>query len=128
VLPRLIGIEKAMKVLVMARTMTGNELYAMGLATECAHSEQVLSRAMVFAEELATQCAPVVAAATKQLIWRSFDYGIDDFVALETRVLHQTMGKDDALEGGAAFFEKREPQWHNTVCPDWPDALEADKK
>ena len=128
ILPRLIGAEKAMKVLIMARTMTGSEIYAMGLATACARSEQVLSEAMAFADELATQCAPVVAAATKQLIWRSFDYGINDFVELETRVLHQTMGKDDAIEGGAAFFEKRDPQWSNSVETDWPSALETDKK
>ena len=48
---------------------------------------------------------------------------IDDFVALETRALHYTMGREDAVEGGAAYFEKRPPRWRSSVANDWPEFL-----
>lgn len=39
---------------------------------------------------------------------------------LETALHHVVMGKDDALEGVAAFLEKRAPAWTARVGRDWP--------
>jgi len=123
-LPRLIGVEKALEVLLLGRTMKGNELLEKGLATQCVTSDQVLKRAMEFAKEMATHSSPTVAAMAKQLVWKSLHYKLDDFEKLETEVLHQSMGTQDAIEGGSAFFEKRLPEWQDTVTHNWPSSLE----
>ncbi|TNF36186.1 MAG: crotonase [Gammaproteobacteria bacterium] len=125
-LPRLVGVEKAMQLLVMARTLKGNEVMAMGLASACVPSAQVLDEALRMAHELATHCAPAVAAMTKQLIWRSLDQSLQQALATETAVLHHTMGQHDAMEGGLAFVEKRLPQWQGSVSHDWPGVLSSD--
>ncbi len=125
-LPRLIGVEKALQVILLGRTMKGVEVMEKGLATQCVPADQVLDTALTLAQEIATWSAPAVAAMTKALVWRSFDYGIDDFEKLETAVLHHTMGMPDALEGGMAYFEKREPDWQGRVSQDWPDCLITD--
>ena len=72
---------------------------------------------------MAVNCSPLVMAMHKRLLWQGLDMQRDAFVELETRALHYSMGREDAVEGGMAFFEKREPQWSSSVSRDWPDFL-----
>jgi enoyl-CoA hydratase/carnithine racemase len=81
--------------------------------------EQVLDTAMEIARDMATHCSPLVMAMHKRLMWKAQDMSLDQFAELETKALHHTMERPDAVEGGAAFFEKREPVWQSSVNNDW---------
>jgi len=48
---------------------------------------------------------------------------LPEFIKLETRALHHSMGRPDAIEGGMAWFEKRAPRWRSSVRQDWPEFL-----
>ncbi|MCB1616666.1 MAG: enoyl-CoA hydratase/isomerase family protein [Pseudomonadales bacterium] len=122
-LPRMVGIERAMDIILTGKTMKGAEVAEIGLAKKSLPAAQVLPDALAFAEELVTFSAPAVLAITKQLVWQSLGMTIASFEKLETQVLHHTMGTADALEGGLAYMERRQALWQGSVNHDWPDIL-----
>ncbi len=120
-LPRLIGMERALEVMLLARRMSGQELVSKGLAMQSVPAEQVLDTALALAEELASDCAPLVTGMAKRLMWDSAHMTVEDMELRETRWLHHSMGKPDAIEGGMAYFERRAPNWQGSVSSEWPE-------
>ncbi len=123
-LPRLVGFERAFELIVRAVRLTGAEAKDWGLAGRVAPADEVLSTAMDIAEDMAVNCSPLVMAMHKRMLWRGLDMQRQPFIDLETRALHYSMGREDAVEGGMAFFEKRDPEWRSSVSRDWPDFLD----
>ncbi|WP_372764140.1 enoyl-CoA hydratase/isomerase family protein [Litorivivens sp.] len=120
-LPRLIGVEAAMEMLVLGRTLTSDELAEKGLAREILPAAQVLPAALSFADEIASQSSPLIAAMSKRLLWDGLGMSLDAMDAKESQWLQHTMGKADAIEGGRAFAERRAPRWQSQVNSDWPE-------
>jgi enoyl-CoA hydratase/carnithine racemase len=123
ILPRMLGLEAALEMIVSGRRYTGQEALELGLARRLVPSEQVLSTAMELAGAMATDCAPLITGMAKQLVWAALDQDVNQAIEVETKALHYTMGRPDALEGGMAFFEKRKPEWQGLISKDWPDFL-----
>lgn len=120
ILPRLVGLEKAMDLLMTGRRIDGEEAHAMGLASRCTAAGAVLDTALAWASDIAQQCSPLAVGLTKDLLKQSLSLSRDALGALETRHLKHTMGRPDALEGGLAYAEKRQPNWQSRVAADWP--------
>lgn len=125
-LPRLIGLERALDLLMSGRRLSGQEVRDMGLASEVLPADRVLERAMEKAEIFASQSSPLVMAMVKRLTWQSQDLSRDAVVAKETQLLLDTMKHGDAVEGGMAFVERRQPDWKTAVPRDWDDSLWSD--
>jgi len=123
ILPRLVGFERAFELLVRGLRLTGREAGEWGLASRVLPAMQVLSCAMEIARDMVSNCSPLVMSMHKRLLWRALDMDLDSLVALETRALHYSMGREDAVEGGVAWFEKRLPRWQSSVNKDWPEFL-----
>lgn len=121
ILPRLIGLEKAMDLLMTGRRIDGTEAHALGLASRCVPASEVLDAALAWANEIATNCSPLAVGLTKDLLKQSLSLSRALLGELETRHLLHTMGRPDALEGGLAYAEKRLPQWQSRVAADWPE-------
>ena len=51
---------------------------------------------------------------------------LPELAAMETRALNYTMTKPDAVEGGMAYIERRNPEWKASVSDDWPEWLQND--
>lgn len=124
ILPRLVGLERALDLLLTGRRMKGSEACAMGLCLESLPANDVLPAAMAMAQSLATDPAPLVVGMAKRLVWSSSRYALDDMMDIESRCLLHTMGRHDALEGSQAWLEKRPPRWQGSVANDWPEELE----
>jgi len=124
VLPRLVGHERAFELLVRAPRLSGEEAVRFGLATRSVPAEQVLPAALDIARDMAVNCAPVVMGIHKRLLYRAHDMRLPELAALETRALNYTMTRPDAVEGGMAFVERREPRWTGSVSRDWPEWME----
>ena len=120
-LPRLVGMERALEVMLLGRKMSGDEVVSKGLAMQSVPADQVLDVALAMAEDLAINCAPLVTGLAKQLMWSSNTMSLDEMEKKETELLHYTMGKPDAIEGGVAYFEKRAPKWQSVISKDWPN-------
>jgi enoyl-CoA hydratase/carnithine racemase len=123
VLPRLIGFERAFEMIVRAVRLSGTEACAWGLASRAVPADQVLATAMDIAEDMAVNCSPLVMGLHKKLLWRGQDVTREQLVELETKALHYSMGRPDAVEGGMAYFERRMPKWSSSVSGEWPDWL-----
>ncbi len=122
-LPRLVGFERAFELIVRAVRLTGEEAVAWGLASRAVPAERVLETAMEIAADMAANCSPLVMGLHKRLLWQSLDVPISQSIELETRALNHSMRQADALEGGMAYFEKRQPQWRTGVSADWPEGF-----
>ena len=120
-LPRLVGMEKALRLHLLGEKLDGAGMVDMGLAGKAVPADEVLGEAQALARQLVEKSSPLIAGLAKQLCWQSWDRTADQMEVLETKVLHYTMGRPDAVEGGTAFAERRAPQWTSAVPRDWPE-------
>ena len=71
-LPRMIGLSRALELLLTGRWFTGAEAAEIGLVSRAVAGDEVLSVALEIAHEIATNAAPLATGATKELIYRAF--------------------------------------------------------
>ena len=126
-LPRIIGFERAFELIVRGQKLSGQEAVDWGLAGRAVPAAQVLDTALEIARDMAVNCSPLVMGMHKRLLWKGLDAHREELVEWETRALHDTLARPDAMEGGMAWFEKRNPQWTSSVSRDWPSELMDEK-
>ncbi len=110
-LVELLGVAKTMDFLMRSRIVAAEQALQLGLVHEVVAPEQLQERAMDLARELAN--GPQVAMRMlKRAIYTaaesSFEQALED-IATKTAI---TDHHPDALEGGAAFREKRAPRFN----------------
>jgi enoyl-CoA hydratase/carnithine racemase len=120
--PRAIGFARAADLFLTGRRFGGDEAGALGLASRVLPAAAVLPEALAIARDIAINVAPLSAALSKRLLWEGWAPAAEEIGRLETALHHVVMGRPDALEGAAAFVEKRAPRWQGRVPADWPDA------
>ncbi len=111
VLPRMVGIAKAAEILLTGATFDGRRAVELGLGSRVLPAEDVLPAALEVARDIATNTAPMSVAASKRLLWDSFDLDRAEVGERETAVHLAVMDHDDAREGVRAFIAKRAPRW-----------------
>jgi enoyl-CoA hydratase/carnithine racemase len=119
-LVRSVGVAAAAEVLLSGQLFRGPEAVRLGVASRCLPAADVLTEALVFARDMAVEAAPLSLAMCKQILWTAADGSLEDVDRLESEAHQLLMGAPDALEGGAAAFEKRPPRWSGRVARDWP--------
>jgi enoyl-CoA hydratase/carnithine racemase len=109
-LPRLIGPQQAALLLYTGRRITGSEALAIGLADYCVPLDQVRSRSIELATELA-QSAPLAVISTRETLRR----GLADAVAQATEREYEEQdwlrNTADFGEGTKAMTERRLPDF-----------------
>lgn len=120
-LPRLVGMANAADILLSGRTFNGHEAARLGLCSRVLPNDEVLAAAFDYARDIAANTAPLSVAASKTMLWQSFERTPAEMEALETRYHHLLMGAPDAREGPLSFLEKRPPRWTGRVSQDWPE-------
>lgn len=123
-LPRLVGVERALELLVTGRMFSGAEAVAMGLALKAVPKADVLAEAHALAREIATASAPAASGLVKQLVYEFL--GETDrkaAFARETKVIWWSGEQPDALEGVMSFMEKRTPVWTTSKNVELPEDL-----
>ncbi len=122
VLPRIIGLERAFELLVRAERLSGDELVARGLALQAVPGDQVLDTALEIARDMVQNCSPLVMGLHKNLLWGNLSESVARGIERESFAMNYSMRKPDAVEGGVAYFEKRQPNWQASVVDEWPDS------
>ncbi|MEY2477037.1 MAG: hypothetical protein QOG87_2352 [Actinomycetota bacterium] len=111
-LPRMIGVPRAMELLMTGRTFSGAEAAEMGLVNQAVPKDEVLAAAQEFAHDLATNCAPASLAMVKRLVNRFLaEPDISAAMALETKLVWWSGEQPDAMEGVMAWMQRRAPEW-----------------
>lgn len=111
VLPRLVGLANAAEVLLTGATFDGHRAVALGLGSRVLPNDEVLPAAQELARDIAVNTAPMSVAASKRLLWDSFDLDRAAVGERETAIHRALMGHDDAREGVRAHLERRAPRW-----------------
>ena len=121
VLPRLVGIANAAEILLTGAVFDGHRAVQLGLGSRVLDAGDVLPAALELAHDIAENTAPMSVAASKRLLWDSFDLDREAVGARETDIHLQVMGHEDAREGVRAHLQGRPPRW--TGDPARPDGL-----
>lgn len=108
-LPRIVGVKRAMELLLLNRTLPAAEALAWGLVNEVVADEQLLPRALEVAAQLA-QGATGAFGATKRLVAHSLG-GFETQMVLESESIAAHATSADAREGIEAFLRKRPPHF-----------------
>lgn len=109
ILPRVVGWSAALDLLLSGRTFHAEEAAELGLVKEVAAPEDLLPRAIAYAEDIAANCAPSAMAVIKRQLYGDALRDLDDTSARAEKLMHSSMQRPDFIEGITAFFEKRQP-------------------
>jgi 2-(1,2-epoxy-1,2-dihydrophenyl)acetyl-CoA isomerase len=108
-LPRTLGVKRAMELLLLNRSLPAQEALAWGLVNEVVAEEQLLVRAVEIAEQLA-RGASGAYGATKRLIAHSLG-ALESQMVLESETIAAHAVGPEGAEGISAFLEKRKPHF-----------------
>lgn len=109
-LPRLVGLGRAMELMLTGRRIDAEEAKAIGLVTSVVKPEALMQNAIETASILADN-APVSIGLVKTCLMRSGEIGFDDSLVYETDALMACAMTEDVKEGALAFLEKRKPKF-----------------
>ncbi|MFQ5678777.1 MAG: enoyl-CoA hydratase/isomerase family protein [Gemmatimonadota bacterium] len=109
-LPRLVGVGRAMEWLVTGREISASEALSSGLVTEVLPADRLLEVAMERAERIAAH-APVSLRLVKRALNRSFQVGLEEALRTEIEGVLRCRESEDWEEGVRAFLEKRPPRF-----------------
>ena len=112
-LPRIVGISKAMELILTGKTIGAAEAKEIGLVSAVYPPEALLDEAMALANAIAAN-APIAVAESKRCIRMGMQTDIATGSAFEAEAFGVTCGTEDKNEGMGAFLEKRaEKQFTN---------------
>ena len=109
-LPRLIGIRRAMELVLENRLLEANEALSFGLLNAVVPDGELQERALERAQRLAA--GPTRAFGTaKRLLHASFESALETQLLREGRGIAAMAGTEDFAEGVTAFAGKRKPDF-----------------
>jgi enoyl-CoA hydratase/carnithine racemase len=92
----------------------GRRAVELGLGSRVLDAGDVLPAALELAHDIAENTAPMSVAASKRLLWDSFDLDREAVGTRETEIHLALMGHDDAREGVRAHLQDRQARWTGT--------------
>jgi len=111
-LPRLIGTERALDLLLSARVFEAEEAVALGVASRLCEPDDVLAAAVAYAQDLARLCSPRSMAAVRRQVWGDLSRTYSEANDVWLDVMRQyNPDNPDFVEGVASFTERREPRF-----------------
>jgi len=113
-LPRLIGVSRALQLMLSGEPVTSEYALGIGLVNEVVAPEQLEARAHAFAQMLAGRSAPALTTI-KRLVYQGIDLPLAEALCVERAALPDILGSPDYAEGLAAFAERRPPRFTEVV-------------
>lgn len=105
-LPRIVGVSKAMELILTGKTVGAAEAKAIGLVSEVYPPEELMGKAMELAEMICAN-AQIAVCEAKRCIRMGMQTDIYTAAAFEAEAFGVTCGTEDKNEGMGAFLEKR---------------------
>ena len=106
-LPRIVGIGRAMELVLTSRAVTADEALAMGLLNKVVPAADLLTEAKALASMIAAH-PPLAVQMAKRALQHSLDSDFENQLHYETRAIQLAgAAKNDRMESALSFREKR---------------------
>jgi len=110
-LPRVVGLARARELILTGRVLGAAEAERIGLVHEVVPAGQARPRADAIAADIAER-GPLAVREAKRLLDLAADGDIGIGLAAELDAADRLFASEDLVEGVAAFFAKRDPDYH----------------
>jgi enoyl-CoA hydratase len=107
-LPRYIGVSRAMEILVTGRPLGAEEAFEIGLVSAVAEDDECVAAALALAEQICAN-SPTAVWLTKQVVWANQEASFAAAREMEARAQALAATTADFREAISAFKEKRKP-------------------
>lgn len=109
-LPRMVGLARAKEIMFTGRPVEAREALELGMITEVVPPDQVMEKAMEWAERLASGPTRSLGMI-KRLLNTSFENDLTSVLEMEATYQGIAVSTADVVEGVTAFLQKREPRF-----------------
>jgi E-phenylitaconyl-CoA hydratase len=109
-MPRMIGWQHAMELLLLGERVDAQRAKEMGLVWKVVPHDSLMDEARALAERL-LRSAPLAVRATKEVARRGQEMPFAEAIRFGETMRRVAGGTEDAQEGRAAFREQRKPEW-----------------
>ncbi|MDF0542931.1 enoyl-CoA hydratase-related protein [Sphingobium sp. H39-3-25] len=109
-LPRIVGLPRALEMALTCRILDAEQAKEWGLVTHIVEPDQLEATALAMAETIAS-FPPVSVRLNKRLMYKSINMGIDECLELSAAYQALVQNTLDQKEAVAAAVEKREPKY-----------------
>ena len=107
-LPRLVGLQKALELIWSGELFDAQEALAIGYVTRVVPHDSLLDEVYEYAEKLASG-PPITMQLAKRLIYRGLDTPFMEALDAAQAAMTIVQTSEDSKEGPKAFAEKRQP-------------------
>ena len=111
-LPRFVGRNKALDILLIGQNFGAEEARDLGLVTRVVPLAELQQAAREVAERIAS-ASPTAIQATRRAVFYGLRNGWEETARYEEELCAEVFEHPDAKEGMAAFFEKRAPRFQD---------------
>lgn len=111
-LPRLVGMSRAMEWVATGRVIGSDEVLSAGLVSRVCPEDALMDTAYSVAQEIVQNVSPLAFAAAKRMLWSMAESGdMAKAHRLESQMLGYLIESPDFAEGVSAFLERRSPRF-----------------
>jgi enoyl-CoA hydratase/carnithine racemase len=110
-LPRMIGLNRALDLLWSSRRVDAAEAYRLGLADRVAPADGLLAEVEAYVADLAATVSPRALAVMKRQVHRHLEVAFDEAARDSDALMAAALRFPDAAEGAASFVERRPPRF-----------------
>ena len=111
ILPRLIGVGRALDLLWSARKFTGEEAKELGLADRLLEEGKSVQAAVDYIKYLAEVVSPTSIKVIKAQVYRHLNMELRDAMLETNEWMAESLVREDFKEGVSSFMEKRPPDF-----------------
>lgn len=109
-LPRLIGLGRAMELMFTGRDVLAEEAVQIGMANAILPTEGFMEAVLEYAQNIAKK-SPHALRGGKAAMLAALESSYSDALAREAETQMSIFSQPDGMEGFMAFVQKREPDW-----------------
>jgi enoyl-CoA hydratase/carnithine racemase len=110
-LPRVIGLSRALDVLWSSRKIDAAEAVRLGLADRVAPADKLLAKVEAYVAEMAETVAPRALATIKRQLHDHLQVSFEVAVHESADLMREALAHPDATEGARSYVERRPPRF-----------------